>query len=381
MIASYMKEIYQKFHQNPEPPFQEIWTSELIAQELIRLGFEVKTGIGRTGVVGVLHGSAPGPHIAFRSDMDALPIEENTSVSYASKNAGMMHACGHDSHMAVLLACCQYAAGLKDELKGTVQVVFQPAEEIVEGAKAMLAEGLFSDKKPDYMFALHNWPHIPVGSVGIQAGPLTAYSGRFEAVFKGVGGHGAFPHKAKDPIAMATSAVQSAYTLVQRYSNPQGARVMSVGLIRGGSSFNVIPDRVTIEGTVRALQRSEQEKMVELLHQAFGAAARLYAGSYELLYEEGVPAVVNDRELARQLVEMLGKSRPELSVLTSDLASLIGEDVAYFFNLVPGVLIFIGSGQEEGINELHHPEYLVPEQTLHVGLKVLSSIVDHFCRN
>src|SRR5690554_1471063 len=143
MIASYMKEIYQKFHQNPEPPFQEIWTSELIAQELIRLGFEVKTGIGRTGVVGVLHGSAPGPHIAFRSDMDALPIEENTSVSYASKNAGMMHACGHDSHMAVLLACCQYAAGLKDELKGTVQVVFQPAEEIVEGAEAMLADGLF----------------------------------------------------------------------------------------------------------------------------------------------------------------------------------------------------------------------------------------------
>ena len=261
--------------------------------------------------------------------------------------------------MAVLL-CCQYAAGLKNELKGTVQVVFQPAEEIVEGAKAMLADGLFSDKKPDYMFALHNWPHIPVGSVGIQAGPLTAYSGRFEAVFKGVGGHGAFPHKAKDPIAMATSAVQSAYTLVQRYSNPQGARVMSVGSIRGGSSFNVIPDRVTIEGTVRALQRSEQEKMVELLHQAFGAAARLYAGSYELLYEEGLPAVVNDRELARQLVEMLGKSVPNCRFSPATWKA-IGEDVAYFFNLVPGVLIFIGSGQE-GINELHHPEYLVPER-------------------
>lgn len=379
MLAGYMKEMYQILHQNPEPPFKEYWTSELLAKELTRLGFDVKTGIGKTGVVGTLHGASPGPHLAIRSDMDALPVEENTNVSYASKCEGMMHACGHDSHMAMLLGCSAWAAGMRDQLKGTLQVIFQPAEEIVEGAKAMLADGLFAEKKPDYMFAMHNWPYIPVGSIGLHGGPLTAYSGRFEATFKGVGGHGAFPHKARDPIAMATAAVQSAFALIQRRSDPQGAHVMSIGSIRGGSSFNVIPDRVTIEGTVRALHRSEQENMVELLHQAFGAAARLHAGSYDLLYEEGVPAVVNDQELVAQLKEILAQSNPEIPIITSDLASLIGEDVAYFFNEVPGVLIFIGSGQEGGVNELHHPGFLVPEKTLEVGCKVLSSIVTHYC--
>ena len=381
MIIEYMKAVYEKLHQNPEPPFQEIWTSSFVAEELETLGFKVLRGVGQTGVVGLLECAMPGPCIALRSDMDALPIHENTGVPFASQIPDMMHACGHDSHMAITLGCCAYAAHNREQFAGTLMVIFQPAEETVVGAKAMLADGLFDHCKPDMLLAIHNWPHIPAGSVGIQGGPVTAFSDRFVVTFTGVGGHGAFPHKTKDPIAMAVAGIQWAFSLIQRRTDPQGAQVMSIGSIHGGSSFNIIPEQVVVEGTVRTVKPKDQEAMIEMLHQAFGAAAYLHGGTYDLRYEPGVPAVVNHRELAGEFANVVKQAHPQIQIITQGVASLIGEDVAYFLEVIPGALLFIGSGQTGGVNELHHPRYLVPKQTLITGFQVLTSLIDHYFRN
>ena len=381
MIIDYMKAVYEKLHQNPEPPFQEFWTSSFAAEELETMGFKVLRGVGQTGVVGILECAQPGPCIGLRSDMDALPIHEKTGVPFASHVPGMMHACGHDSHMAITLGCCAYAARNREQFSGTLMVIFQPAEEPVAGAEAMIVDGLFQHRKPDVLLAIHNWPYIPVGSVGIQGGPVTAFSDRFVVTFTGVGGHGAFPHKTRDPIAMAVAGIQWAFSLIQRRSDPQGAQVMSIGSIHGGSSFNIIPEQVVVEGTVRTLERKDQEAMIEMLHQAFGAAADLYGGTYDLQYEPGVPAVVNHRELTSEFVTVVKKAHPQILIITEGLASLIGEDVAYFLEQIPGALLFIGSGQTGGVNELHHPKYLVPKQTLVTGFQVLTSLISHYLRN
>ena len=208
--------------------------------------------------------------------------------------------------------------------------IFQPAEEIVAGAQGMLAEGIFDEVRPDVLFALHNWPELPLGTMGIQGGPLTAFADRFQVAFRGRGGHGALPHKARDPIAMAAAGVQGAFAAVQRKGDAMRPRALSFGTIHGGSSFNIIPEEVVLEGTVRTISPEDQRDMIHLLEQAFGAAAQMYGGTHELDYQAGVPAVVNHEEVCQRVVDVLQKRLPEMSIVTSGLSSLIGEDVAYF---------------------------------------------------
>ena len=374
----YMQRIYEALHEHPELSEKEVWTADFISRELTRLGFTVRTNVGGTGVVGILGLAGPGPTLALRSDMDALPVQEDTGVLYASKIPGVMHACGHDSHMATILGTCSYASQNRDRLRGTLMAIFQPAEEIVVGAKAMLEQELFSEQKPDRLVGIHNWPSLPVGSIGLQEGPITAFSDRFKVIFVGDGGHGAFPHKTIDSIAMATSGIQNAFALTQRRVNASFSQVISFGMIKGGTSFNVIPPQVEVEGTVRTIRQEDQEMMIDNLHQAFGAGAHLYGGDYTLEYSKGVPAVVNDATCVDELGEIFSAKVPEIPVVTQGLASLIGEDVAYFLQEVPGVLLLIGSGQEGAVNELHHPAFLVPAQTLETGYKALTSIVEGY---
>lgn len=371
----YVESIFQQLHKHPELSLQEEWTAKFIATELSKLGFTVATGIGGKGVVGVLEGAHKGPILALRSDMDALPVQEETGVEYASSNPGVMHACGHDSHMAITLGACAYAAEHRAKLTGTLMVIFQPAEEVVVGALAMLEDDLFKYYRPDRLVGIHNWPKIPAGTLGLQKGPITAFSDRFKVVFKGQGGHGAFPHTTIDPIAMATHAIQSSFSLARRGTDVLFPQVLSFGIIQGGTSFNVIPETVVVEGTVRTLRVEDQDLMINLLHQAFSSSSNLYGGFYELEYQKGVPAVVNDPEVAEELWGFFQDQLPDTPVYTEGLASLIGEDVAYFLQEVPGVLLYIGSGQEGAVNELHNPRFLVPTQALFTGCEALNSII------
>ncbi len=374
----YMRETYERLHQYPELSEHEFWTADFVAGELTRLGFTVRTNLGGTGVVGVLELGGSGRILALRCDMDALPVQEDTGVSYASKNPGVMHACGHDSHMATLLGTCAHVARHKQRLNGTLVAIFQHAEEIVTGAKAMLDQGLFAERKPDRLVGIHNWPSLPVGSLGLQAGPITAFADRFKVTFFGQGGHGALPHQTRDSIAMATAGVQNAFALAQRRVNASFPQTLSFGVIQGGTSFNVIPSQVVVEGTVRTVRLEDQETMIANLNQAFGAAAHLHGGDYSLEYRKGVPAVVNSTKVVEELTEIFAAKMPETPIVSQGLASLIGEDVAYYLQEVPGVLLLIGSGQEGAVNDLHHPRFLVPGETLATGYKALTSIVEGY---
>lgn len=371
----YLQIVYEKLHQYPEVALEEYKTSEFIAGELRDMGFNVRTNVGGTGVVGTLEFALPGKTLAFRSDMDALPITEATGVKYASKNPGVMHACGHDSHMAILLTLCKYAAEHKKLLAGRLIAIFQPAEEIVVGAKAMLQDGIFTERKPDVFVAIHNWPSLPAGTLGLQAGPVTAFADRFDAVFTGKGGHGSAPERTNDPIAMAALGINNAFTAEQRSADPLFPRALSFGVVRGGTSFNVIPERVELEGTVRTVRLEDQKAMIELLHRAFTSAASLYGGNYELNYRHGVPAAVNDAEVVANLQSIFAKRNPDIPLVCQGLASLIGEDAAYFMQEVPGVLLLIGSGQKGGVNELHNPRFIVPLASMITGCRALVSVL------
>ena len=374
----YMRETYETLHRHPELSGQEVWTADFVAKELAGLGFALRTNLGGTGLMGMLEFAHPGQTLALRCDMDALPIQEETGVSYASQNQGVMHACGHDSHMATLLGVCRYAAKHKDRFSGTLMVVFQHAEEIVVGAKAMLEAGLFSQHLPGRLVAIHNWPSLPAGTLGLQQGPITAYADRFKATFHGQGGHGAFPWKSKDPIAMATTGIQDAFSLAQRRSDTSFPQTLSFGMIHGGTRFNVIPQEVVVEGTVRACREEDQERMIDNLHQAFAAGASLHGGEYVLEYQKGVPAVINDSAVVDELGSAFATKISETPVIQEGLASLIGEDVAYYLQMVPGALLLVGSGQEGFISELHHPGFLVPNKTLETGYKALTSIMEMY---
>lgn len=373
-MREYIRRMRETLHQNPEVAFAEHKTAELVASELRRMGFAVKTGIGKTGVVGILRFAEDGPCVAVRADMDALPIEEATGVDFSSQNSGVMHACGHDTHTAIALGICAYLAENQDQFCGSFMAVFQPAEEIVAGAKAMLEDGLFSEVKPDVLFALHNWPNMPTGTFGVQSGPVTAYADRFAVVFRGIGGHGAFHHQTKDPIAMATMGIQAAFSLVQRRTG-LAPRALSFGKVQGGSSFNIIPEEVELEGTVRTVSPEQQEEMVSLLHQAFRSAAELYGGSYSLVYQKGVPASMNDEEACRRAIAVIQRELPEMAIVTDGLATLAGEDVSFFLQEVPGALFFFGTGEDGAVNQLHNPGYLPTHEAVMSGYEALRVVV------
>lgn len=377
-LTGYLQQVREQLHRQPELAFEEHKTAAFVAEQLERLGFTVRRGVGKTGVVGLLQFAESGPCAALRADMDALPIAEETGVPYASENPGVMHACGNDTHMAIALACCAYFAEHKSKCRGAFMVIFQPAEEIVSGAEAMLAEGVFSPVKPDVLFALHNWPQLPLGTLGIQVGPITAFADRFQVVLRGRGGHGALPHTTRDPIAMAAAGVQNAFTAVQRKCDPMRPRVLSFGKIHGGTSFNIIPEEVVLEGTVRTVSPEDRESVIELLEGVFDAAAQMYGGTHQLEYRRGVPAAVNDPAACQRAVEVLRDRLPEVPVVTAGLASLIGEDVAYFLEQVPGVLMLFGTGRPDAVSELHNPRYLVPEEAVAVGWQAVQALLSSY---
>lgn len=371
-------QLRRDLHRIPETAFAEIKTAAYIAAKLREWGYTPQEGIGQTGVVAELQGGAgDGPVLAVRADMDALAVTEQTGLSFASEHPGRMHACGHDSHMAMVLGTAFVLAQFRSHLAGTVKFIFQPSEEQPTGAGAMIDDGVLQNPAPDGIVALHNWPGLPVGQLALSAGPVTGSVDRFQITVSGRGGHGAKPHETVDPVVMASHCVLALQTVVSRLNNPLKPLVLTIGAIHGGEAFNVIPHEVRLTGTVRAADPEVQSQIPAQMKQVLDGVTAAYGGSAQLDYEWGIPSVVNDGPFTEQVEQYLRRWFPPEQVVALPEPSLVGEDYSLFLQNVTGTFFFLGTGDQGGPG-LHHPQYSVPEDILSVGVQSFCAIVWEF---
>ena len=381
-------DLRHQIHQYPELGNREYKTAKLVAKHLRSLGIEVETDIAYTGVVGILKGNKPGPVVAVRADMDALPVTEETDLSfkstvkttYLNKEVGVMHACGHDIHTSVQLGVASVLASMKRSLPGTVKFIFQPAEEGPPpgeegGADLMLKEGVFANLKPRAIFGLHTHPGLAVGELGLTIGPAMAAVDHFMITIKGKQSHGAYPHKSVDPIIMATEAVDAFQTIRSRSLSPLEPSVVTVGIIRGGERFNIIPEQVHLEGTVRTYNPEVQDMVEHRMNKILEGITLAYGGSFELDYDRGTPATINDPELAKQMIPTMERvvGKNNLKFLDPVMG---GEDFAFFANEVPGMYYRLGvlkPGTTSGW--VHTPTFRADDSCLEVGIRTMSNLV------
>ena len=383
--------IRQQIHQNPELGNREFETAQTIAAHLRALGLEVRTGVAHTGVVGILRGGKPGPVVAVRSDMDALPVTEASGYplpstkrgTYLGKDVGIAHACGHDIHIAVQLGVATVLAGMRDQLAGTVMFIFQPAEEGSPegeegGAQLMLKEGLVRTMKPAAIFGLHTEPGLPVGQVGYAAGPFFANSDAFVAIIKGKQAHGAAPHESVDPIVLASQVVLALQTIRSRNVPPLEASVITVGVMRGGERYNIIPSQVELIGTARSYSPAVQALIERRIREVMAGTTAAGGGGYELTYTRGSPAVINDTALtlsmAPTLARVLGAANAKVIAPTMG-----GEDFSFFANEVPGMFIRLGTTRPGGTSGgWHTPTYLGDDTAVPMGMRVMANLLVDF---
>jgi len=387
-------DLRHQIHQYPELGNREYKTAKLVAKHLRSLGIEVETDIAYTGVVGVLKGNKPGPVVAVRADMDALPVTEETDLSfkstvkttYLNKEVGVMHACGHDIHTSVQLGVASVLASMKRSLPGTVKFIFQPAEEGPPpgeegGADLMLKEGVFANLKPSAIFGLHTHPGLAVGELGLTIGPAMAAVDHFIITIKGKQSHGAYPHKSVDPIIMATEAVDAFQTIRSRSLSPLEPSVVTVGIIRGGERFNIIPEQVHLEGTVRTYNPEVQDMVEHRMNKILEGITLAYGGSFELDYDRGTPATINNPELAKQMIPTMERvvGKNNLKFLDPVMG---GEDFAFFANEVPGMYYRLGvlkPGTTSGW--VHTPTFRADDSCLEVGIRAMSNLVVDFLKS
>jgi len=387
-------DLRHQIHQYPELGNREYKTAKLVAEHLRSLGIEVETDIAYTGVVGVLKGNKPGPVVAVRADMDALPVTEETDLSFKStvkttyldKEVGVMHACGHDIHTSVQLGVASVLASMKRSLPGTVKFIFQPAEEGPPpgeegGADLMLKEGVFDNPKPSAVFGLHTHAALAVGELGLTIGPAMAAVDQFIITIKGKQSHGAYPHKSVDPIIMATEVVTAFQTIRSRSLSPLEPSVVTVGIIRGGERFNIIPEEVHLEGTVRTYNKDVQDMVEKRMNEILEGITLAYGGSFELNYDRGTPATINDPELCKQMIPTLERvvGKDNLKMMDPVMG---GEDFALFANEVPGIYYRLGvvkPGTTSGW--IHTPTFRADDSCLEVGIRAMSNMVVDYLKS
>ncbi len=375
-------------HQHPELGNREHETARLVADHLRGLGMEVRTGVAHTGVLGILVGGRPGPVVAVRADMDALPVTEDTDLPFQSTKratyngleVGVMHACGHDIHTAVQLGVASVLADLRENVPGTVLFVFQPAEEGPPpgeegGAELMLKEGAFSQPRPAAVFGLHTLADLPLGKVGFTVGPALAAVDHFKVTIRGRQTHGAQPHQGVDPVVTAAQVILALQTIPSRTVDPIEPVVVTVGMIHGGERYNIIPAEVRLEGTVRTyspeVRDTVERRMTEILTGITSAAG----GSYSLDYERGTLATINDPELARRMLPTLGALLPEDDVVTLP-PTMGGEDFAYFADEVPGFFFRLGTLKQGTVSGPHHsPTFRADDDSVVIGVRVMSNLL------
>ncbi|MBE2222523.1 MAG: amidohydrolase, partial [Anaerolineae bacterium] len=363
-LFDYMVDQRRDFHRHPELGFQETRTSGIVADTLTELGMEVQRGVGQTGVVALLEGPRPGPTLLVRFDMDALPIQEENRLDYASQNPGVMHACGHDGHTTMGLTLARIFAQYQADIAGTIKFVFQPAEEGLGGAFAMIADGVLDNPRPDAALAMHLWTPEEYGKVRVVDGPCMASSSVFTITVQGRGGHGAAPHLATDPILAAAQIVTALQSIVSRNVNPQDSVVVSIGQFSAGTTFNVIPDRAMLKGTVRSynndLHRMIYRRILEMAHNmaiAFSCEATMETiAIVAAVHNSPVPTAVVRQAAAKVMGE-------ENLVEHRTMAS---EDMGYILEEIPGCYFFIGARNEEkGFTfPHHHPRFNFDERAM-----------------
>lgn len=374
-IFDEMVQLRRDFHRHPELGFKEFRTSGIVAENLGKLGFEVQQGVGQTGVVGLLEGAQDGPSVMLRFDMDALPVQEENDVPYASQNPGVMHACGHDAHTAMGLSLAKIIGRYQEKIAGTVKFVFQPAEEGLGGAFAMIADGVLEKPKPDVTFAMHVWNATPIGQVRAVTGPCMASSSVFTLTIQGKGGHGAAPHLAVDPILATAHIVAALQSIVSRNINPQDSVVVSIGQISAGTTFNVIPDRAVMKGTVRSynedLHRQIYRRILEMateMAKAFSCTARMETIAI-------VPAVNNAPEPTAVVQNAVAKVLGAENIVHN--RTMASEDMGFILDEIPGCYFFIGSSNEEKglIFPHHHPKFDFDERAMVSGVAIMAETV------
>ena len=360
-------------HQHPELSFQEFETARFVARTLRDMGIDVQTGVAKTGVVGRLGSGSP--VIALRADMDALPVTEGTGLPFASQVEGVMHACGHDTHVACLLGAAKLLAETPPE-RGEVRFLFQPAEETVDdegqsGATRMADEGAIDGV--DAIFGLHNWPEIEVGKVALSAGPQMASAGKFTARIRGHGGHGASPHQTVDPIVLASQAVLALQTIVSRRLDPIDAGVVTVGSVHGGTRDNIIPAYVDIAGTLRSLKTEVYEQLMHEVTRALGIA-RALGGDFEVRFHKSFPVTYNDPEMTAFVTEIAQEMLGAEQVLHAE-PTMGGEDFSIFAQRAPGCFLRLGGGfPGQPLRNHHDPHFDVDESALPIGTAMLAQV-------
>jgi amidohydrolase len=365
-------------HAHPELLYDVHRTSAFVAERLKAFGCdEVVTGLGRTGVVGVIKGRRPAGGgevkvIALRADMDALPIEEETGLDYASKTPGKMHACGHDGHTAMLLGAAQYLAETRN-FAGDAVVIFQPAEEGGAGAAAMIRDGLMDRFKIDQVYGMHNGPNIPIGSFALRPGPMMAAMDVITIEIEGVGGHAAYPHNTIDTVMVGSQLVVALQSIVSRSVNPLESAVLSMCAFNAGNAHNVIPGTATLKGTVRTLKAQVRDLMEKRMKEVVAGVALQTGAKIVLHYDRGYPVVVNHPAETDMAVQIASEVAGAANVNTDMIPIMGAEDFAYMLEARPGAFIFIGNGPSAG---LHHPAYNFNDEAIVFGTSYWVKLVE-----
>jgi len=380
-LSSELSALRRRLHQKPELAFQEFETSQFVAEELDKLGFSVVRGIGKTGVSGYLRGDAPKPLIMMRFDMDALPMQEESGAEYASEMPGVMHACGHDAHTTIGITMARLLVKFKKDLGASILLVFQPAEETGQGAKAMLEDGLFSEHKPDYALGVHVWNGLPTGTFVIKPGELMAGSGMFKIRIIGKGGHAALPHLAIDPIAAGAQMVSALQNIAAQSMNPLDSGVVGVTMFHSGSASNIIPEQAELEGTIRFFSLEMWELLRQRIRRIVSSTASAYGCKVEITLKPSTPPVINNPVAALAAQKALSKIMPDALLLT-DYRTMGSEDMAFFLDKVPGVFVFVGSGGNK-LKEAfphHHPCFDIDESVLPSACALLLQTVSELTK-
>jgi amidohydrolase len=383
-----LTEVRHRIHQNPELSNREFETARLIATYLKRLGLQVDTGIAHTGVVGVLRGGRPGPVVAVRADMDALPVTEDTPYpfkstkrgTYLGQEVGIAHACGHDIHVTVQLGVAAVLAGMKAELPGTVKFIFQPAEEGSPpgergGATLMIEQGVLENPRPEVIFGLHTKASLDVGVIGYTPGPALAATDQFRAVIRGRQAHGSSPHLSIDPVVTAAQAIVALQTIRSRNLSPFEPSVVTVGMVRGGTRWNIIPGAVELEGTVRSYGAGVSDTVERRMREILAGITSAAGATYELTYVRYVPATVNDTVLTRRMVPSLARSVGAANARQIQ-PWMAGEDFSRYTNIIPGFFFMLGV-QKPGVasGDHHAPNFMADDSAIPVGVKAMVNVV------
>ena len=363
------------FHRHPELAFQEHRTAGIVADELNSLGLEVQTGVGKTGVIGILEGANDGPTILYRADMDALPIQEENEAEYVSRAAGKMHACGHDGHTAIALGIAKLLNKRREQMGGRVKFVFQPAEEVGSGASSMIDDGALESPAPDRTLGIHLWNDLEVGTVSVVDGPTMSGAGVFEITVTGKGGHGAMPHQTADPIVCSAQIIVALQSIVSRNIDPLDTVVLTIGELHGGSARNIIPQTVSFSGSFRLFREETRDTVKSRIHDIATGVAKGMGCRADANFGFGIGAVVNDIEVAEHARSVFSNLGDAVDVVQQPW--MASEDVGLFMQRNPGAYLLVGSANRERELDFphHHPRFDIDEDVLPLGVGMMSAVI------